>query len=142
MNSSEFSPWPSLRMIGTVNDKRPVNLDLTTIKFPVMAISSILHRISGVVLFLLFPVMIYFFEMSLKNAGTFTQLQLWFLNSIGCKFVLWVFGAAIIYHLLAGIRHIVMDLGFGEGLSAGRCSATGVIAAAIFLTLLLGIWIW
>lgn len=129
-------------MIGTVNDKRPVNLDLTTIKFPVMAISSILHRISGVVLFLLFPLMIYFFEMSLQNAGTFTKLQLWFADSLFCKFVLWIFGAAIIYHLLAGIRHIVMDVGFGESLDAGRRSAVGVIAAAIFLTLLLGIWIW
>jgi succinate dehydrogenase / fumarate reductase, cytochrome b subunit len=125
-----------------VNHKRPVNLDLATIKFPVMAISSILHRISGVVLFLLFPVMIYFFEMSLKNAGTFTQLQWWFANSVSCKLLLWAFGAAIIYHLLAGVRHIVMDLGFGENVSAGRRSALGVIAATILITLLLGIWIW
>ncbi|OGV51078.1 MAG: succinate dehydrogenase, cytochrome b556 subunit [Legionellales bacterium RIFCSPHIGHO2_12_FULL_42_9] len=125
-----------------MNDKRPVNLDLATIKFPVMAISSILHRIAGVVLFLLFPVITYFFELSLKNAGTFTQLQWWFSGSLCCKFVLWVFGAAIIYHLLAGIRHMVMDVGFGESLSAGRRSAVGVIAAAIFLTLLLGIWLW
>ena len=126
-------------MIGTVNHKRPVNLDLATIKFPVMAISSILHRISGVVLFLLFPVMLYFFEMSLKNAGTFTEVQQWILNNLYCKFVFWVFGAAIIYHLLAGIRHMVMDLGFGESLVAGRRSAVGVIAAAIFFTVLLGI---
>ena len=125
-----------------MKDKRPVNLDLTTIKFPIMAISSILHRISGVVLFLLFPVMIYFFEMSLHNAGTFAQLQGWFANSLSCKLVLWLFGAAIIYHLLAGIRHMVMDLGHGESLCAGRRSAVGVIAAAIFLILLLGIWIW
>ena len=129
-------------MIGTVNHKRPVNLDLTTIKFPVMAISSILHRISGVALFLLFPAIIFFFEMSLKNAGTFTQLQQLFSNNLGYKFVLWLFGAAIIYHLLAGIRHMVMDLGFGEDLSSGRRSAIAVIVTTIFLTLLLGIWIW
>ena len=125
-----------------MNRKRPVNLDLTTIKFPIMAISSILHRISGVVLFLLFPMMIYFLEMSLKNAGTFTELQLWLQNNLCYRFLVWVFGAAIIYHLLAGIRHMVMDLGYGEQVSAGQRTATFVIVATIFLTLLLGFWIW
>ena len=125
-----------------VNNKRPVNLDLTTIKFPIMAISSILHRISGIVLFLLFPVMIYFWEMSLKNAGTFTDLQECFAGSFCCKAILWVFGTAIIFHLLAGIRHMVMDLGFGEDVAAGRRSSAFVIIATIVLTLLLGFWIW
>ena len=125
-----------------MNHKRPVNLNLATLQFPVMAIASILHRISGIVLFVLFPVMIYFFDMSLKNAGTFTQLQLWFENNLGCQFILWVFGAAIFYHFLAGIRHIVMDLGYGESLRVGRWSAISVIIATIFFILLLGIWIW
>ncbi len=125
-----------------MNHKRPVNLDLTTLKFPIMAIISILHRLSGIALFLLFPVMLYFFEMSLKNAGTFAQLQECMANSWCCKGVFWLFGAAIIYHILAGIRHMVMDIGFGESLENGRRSAVVVIIAAIFLTLLLGLWIW
>ena len=125
-----------------MNHKRPVNLDLTTLKFPVMAVSSILHRISGVVLFLLFPVMTYYFEMSLRNAGTFSELQSWLASCLLCKLLVWVFGAAILYHVLAGIRHVVMDLGYGETISAGRLSAMLVIIVAAVLSLLLGIWIW
>lgn len=107
-----------------------------------MAISSILHRISGIVLFFLLPLIIYYFEMSLKNAGTFAELQRWITTEFFCKLSLWAFGAAMIYHVLAGIRHLVMDAGYGEDLRAGRYSATTVMGIALVLTLLLGVWLW
>ncbi|KTD64687.1 succinate dehydrogenase, cytochrome b556 subunit [Legionella spiritensis] len=124
-----------------MNKKRPVNLDLTTIKFPPMAIASILHRISGVVLFLLLPVIIYFLDLSLRNAGTFSNLQM-LLEQFHWKLLLWVFLAALIYHVLAGIRHVLMDIGYGEHLKAGRLSALAVIILAVILTIFAGIWIW
>lgn len=58
------------------------------------------------------------------------------------KLILWAFGAALIYHVLAGIRHMIMDLGFGEHLCAGRRTAILVIALAVILTIFLGFWIW
>ena len=58
------------------------------------------------------------------------------------KLLLWAFAAALIYHVLAGIRHIIMDMGFGEELDSGRRSAILVISLAVILTILLGIWIW
>lgn len=126
----------------TVNKKRPVNLDLGTIKFPPMAIASILHRISGVVLFLLLPVLLEFLQLSLASEESFSQLLQVTLNSFLIKLLLWAFFAALTYHLLAGIRHLLMDLGVGEHLPQGRHSATGVIVCSIILTILLGIWIW
>jgi len=125
-----------------MHDNRPINLDLTTLKFPVMAITSILHRISGILLFLLFPLMIYFFEMSLRNAGTFAQLHAWLETCLLCKLVVWGFGVAILYHLLAGLRHIVMDLGYGETVEAGQKTSALILALTIGLSLLLGIWLW
>lgn len=124
-----------------MNTKRPINLDLTTIKFPPMAIASILHRVSGVVLFLLFPFILYYFDLSLRGTSSFAALRLT-LESLSAKLMLWAFGAALIYHLLAGIRHLIMDAGYGEHLSAGRNSAIGVIIASVVLTLLLGFWLW
>ncbi|MGQ3888390.1 succinate dehydrogenase, cytochrome b556 subunit [Legionella sp. CNM-1927-20] len=124
-----------------MNKKRPVNLDLTTIKFPPMAIASILHRISGLALFLLFPIILYYLDLSLASPTSFVTLQS-ILAGVVAKLILWAFGAALIYHLLAGIRHLVMDAGYGEHLSSGRKSAIFVIIAAIVLTLLLGFWIW
>lgn len=124
-----------------MNSKRPVNLDMTTMKFPVMAIASILHRLSGVVLFLLLPVMLYFLTLSLGSPESFAHLQHLF-TFVHFKLILWAFSAAMIYHLLAGIRHMIMDLGYGEELNAGRLSANIVIVLAVILTIFLGLWIW
>ncbi|KTD46761.1 succinate dehydrogenase, cytochrome b556 subunit [Legionella rubrilucens] len=124
-----------------MNKKRPVNLDLRTLKFPPMAIASILHRVSGMVLFLLLPIMMYFLDLSLRNAGTFNNLQATLAHPL-CKLTLWAFLAAWTYHLLAGIRHMLMDLGWGEHLESGRRSAVLVIILSVIFSLLLGVWIW
>ncbi len=124
-----------------MNHKRPVNLDLGSLKFPPMAIVSILHRISGLVLFLLFPYMLYLLSLSLHSETTFMQMQMILANLFG-KLLLWAFSAALAFHLLAGIRHLIMDLGFGECVEAGRRSAISVIVLAFVAVIFLGIWIW
>ncbi len=106
-----------------------------------MAIASILHRVSGLALFLLFPIILYYLDLSLGSANSFINVR-HILSGITAKLILWAFGAALIYHLLAGIRHLMMDAGYGEHLSAGRQSAIAVIVASIILTLLLGFWLW
>ena len=121
--------------------KRPVNLDLGSLKYPPMAIVSILHRISGLVLFLLLPIMLYFLNLSLRSVTSFGDLQ-FILACISSKFLLWVFGSALLYHVMAGIRHLLMDLGCGEQLAAGRRSAVIVIFLSLVLTVLLGVWLW
>lgn len=126
----------------TVRETRPINLNLTTMKFPIMAISSILHRISGVLLFVLFPLMLYFFDMSLKNAGTFADVTMWIKDCLLYKFACWLFASAIVYHLFAGVRHMVMDLGYGESVQVGRQTAMAVIVLAVIASLILGIWLW
>ncbi len=124
-----------------MNHKRPVNLDLRTIKFPVMAIASILHRLSGIILFLLLPFLLYLLSLSLNGSESFSYMQILLKNPF-YKLLLWAFSAALIYHLLAGIRHMIMDLGYGEEVEVGRQTARAVIALAVILTILLGIWIW
>lgn len=145
---SEFTLVPSflkiglnLRMTFMVNRQRPINLDLSSIKQPPMAIASILHRISGIVLFLLLPFMLYLLDQSLQTAISFDALRIMLANPY-YKFLLWGFSAALTYHVLAGIRHLLMDMGFGENINAGRCSAMIVIALAIILTIVLGVCIW
>lgn len=124
-----------------VNKKRPVNLDLGSLKYPPMAIASLLHRISGIALFLLLPVMLFILGKSLQSEEIFAQTQTMLTNPY-YKLVLWAFSAAMVYHILAGIRHIVMDIGFGEHLEASRLTAILVIVLAAILTIILGIWIW
>jgi len=130
-----------MRKNNTVNTKRPINLDLMTLKFPPMAIASILHRLSGVILFLFTPVLLYFLGQSLHSKESFQSL-IFMLEQPHWKILLWVFAAAITYHLLAGVRHMIMDLGFGEGLKAGRNSALFTIILTLILSIILGFWIW
>ena len=124
-----------------MNKKRPINLDLTTLKFPVMAISSILHRISGVVLFLLLPFMLYLLSLSLRSPLSFNDLLIQMQSPL-YKLGIWAFLTALVYHLLAGVRHLFMDIGIGETLKSGRQSAIFVISASVILTFIVGMWIW
>ena len=124
-----------------MNKKRPVNLDLGSMKFPPMAIASVLHRVSGVVLFVLLPIMIFLLGQSLQSEEIFNQIKIK-LSEPYYKFILWAFSTALIYHILAGIRHMIMDLGFGEDLCTGRRTSILVIVLAVIATIFLGIWIW
>lgn len=124
-----------------MNDKRPINLDLSTMKFPSMAIASILHRLSGVLMFLLLPVMFCVLGCSLRSQESFDAIREHVMNP-WFKLIIWGFASAWFYHVIAGIRHLVMDIGFGESLEAGRRSALFIIVLAVIATIFLGIWIW
>ena len=120
---------------------KPMNLDLTTMVFPPMAVASILHRVSGVLLFLLLPWVLYLLALSLRDVSSFTELQLWLANPY-FKVLTWMTASAAWYHLVAGVRHLLMDMGIGESLHAGRWSAIGVIGLGLVGVVVLGIWIW
>ncbi|QGX38434.1 succinate dehydrogenase, cytochrome b556 subunit [Permianibacter aggregans] len=124
-----------------MNTQRPVNLDLTTIKMPVMAISSILHRISGVVLFLGLPVLLYMLQETLASEARFETLKQC-LTAPWAKFGLWAILTALCYHLIAGVRHLVMDLGHAESLSAGRQTSIAVIALSLLAAIGVGVVVW
>lgn len=120
---------------------RPVNLRLTTMKFPMTAIVSILHRVSGLILFLFLPFLLWVFSLSLSSAESFATVQSYFQDT-SIKFLVWVFLSGLVYHLFAGIRHLIMNFGIGESLKGGRIGATIVIALAAIIAIILGIWLW
>lgn len=124
-----------------MNHQRPVNLALGSLKYPPMAIASILHRVSGMVLFLLLPMMMYFLSQSLASEASFLALQVSF--GYCChKLFLLAFLAALIYHVMAGFRHMIMDLGIGESVHAARVSAIFVIGVSFLAIMALGVWLW
>lgn len=124
-----------------MSKQRPKNLNLFTIRFPIPAIISILHRISGVILFLLIPFMLWGLSLSLSSPQDFDDLHL-FLSSPFMKLLIWGCLAAFIYHFIAGIRHLLMDVHVGEELKSGRLSAQLTLAVSIILIILAGIWLW
>jgi succinate dehydrogenase / fumarate reductase cytochrome b subunit len=126
---------------ATVKDTRPVNLDMTTIRLPLPAVVSILTRISGVVLFGAAAIMLWLLDHSLSDEAGFQEVGE-ILASPLAKAVLFAILFAVIYHALAGIKHLVADFGYGESLEGGVLGARLVIAATGILTVLAGVWIW
>lgn len=123
-----------------MNDNRPVNLDLRTIRLPITSYSSILHRISGVVIFLLLPVLLCMLEGSLASAESFAKLQ-GDMSGFFPKLVIWGVLSALLYHLVAGVRHIVMDLGWGESLEGGQLGAKITLGLSAALILIAAGWV-
>ena len=95
-----------------MDKKRPVNLDIGTIKLPITSLVSITHRISGVIMFFAVGIFLWMLESSLASEQSFNDLGQLLSNPI-CQFILWGSLAALAYHAIAGIRHLIMDFGVG-----------------------------
>lgn len=121
--------------------QRPVNLDLTTIKMHPAANASILHRVSGVIMVFAIGILLWTLSLSLSSAEDFAQLQST-LDGFFFKFILFGILSALIYHLLGGIRHLIMDLGYFEELSSGNMTAKVIIVAWAVFSLIVGVWLW
>ena len=124
-----------------VKDTRPVNLDLTTVKFPLPAITSILHRISGVGLFFGIGVVLYFLQLSLESEAGFERL-LELLRATPVKLTIWLILASLLYHLIAGIKHLLMDWGLGESREGALRGAQVTLVLAIVAAVLSWGLIW
>lgn len=125
-----------------MNKKRPVNLDLSTISMPVTAIVSILHRITGIILFVGLAFLFYAFDLSLESQEGFDTVVNAFQTNFLVKFVIWGVVSALLYHFVAGVKHLFMDMGYFEELESGRKAAIANIAIAFVLIVLAGVWIW
>ena len=124
-----------------MNKKRPVNLDIGTISLPITAYISILHRISGVILFAGAAILLWLLSDSLASEEGFNNVKTLF-DSFFCKLIVWGVLSALIYHTVAGIKHLIMDIGVGETLEGGTRGARIVIVVSIVLIVLVGAFVW
>ena len=124
-----------------MKDKRPVNLDIGTMRLPITAWASITHRATGVFLFAGMAVLLWALDASLESAESFASLQECLASPL-VKLVLWAVVSGLIYHSIAGVKHLVADFGIGETMEGGILGARIVIALSIVFILLAGIWIW
>ena len=125
----------------TVKKQRPVNLALSTIQFPAPAIASILHRITGVIMLVALVFLTWALVTSLQSEQQFNWVSS-LMDTFLAKFIAWGILTALGYHLLAGLRHLVMDMGHWEELQSGKLSAKVAMVLAIVLSVLAGVWLW
>jgi succinate dehydrogenase / fumarate reductase cytochrome b subunit len=105
---------------------------------PLPGILSILHRVSGAVLFLLLPVLLWLFESSLTSPETFAVFRSIAAHPL-VKLILLGLIWLYLHHFCAGIRYLLLDLHKGIDLESARLSSKIVFAVSIALTLLIGV---
>jgi succinate dehydrogenase / fumarate reductase cytochrome b subunit len=120
---------------------RPKNLNLFTIRFPFPAMVSILHRVSGVVLFVLMPLLTISLYWSLKSESLFLGILEFFDYTI-FKIIRTLMIWGIIHHLIAGTRHILLDLHFGMDLIVARLTSKIVLIVSFVISGLIGVFLW
>ncbi|WP_315708008.1 succinate dehydrogenase cytochrome b556 subunit [Brenneria uluponensis] len=126
----------------SVKKQRPVNLDLQTIRFPITAIASILHRASGVITFVAVGILLWLLGISLSSPEGFMQAAA-IMDSFIVKFILWGILTALAYHIVGGLRHLLMDFGYiEEDLVSGTRSANLSFIITVVLSFLAGVLVW
>ena len=132
-----FMSWQRLEM----NNHRPKHLALHLIKLPSSGIVSILHRISGMLLFFALPLLLLMLQYSLRSIETYTQLidvlahPIIKLMLIG---LLWAF----LHHFLAGLRYMAIDLHYFSSLAQSRTSSKLVLFVSLIGTVFIGAKLW
>ena len=117
--------------------KRPKYINLVQIKLPMPGIISIMHRVSGAVLFFALPVLLYIFQQSLVSFGAFNDLRMFFANWL-VKLIVLALIWAYLHHLCAGLRHLYMDARHAVSKEFGKSSAMVTLVISLGLTVVLG----
>lgn len=119
-------------------DNRPKNLDFWTIKLPINALVSILHRVSGVCLFLLLPFMLIALQQSVQSQVAYERL----INVFAqwpFKLFLILCSWAFFHHFYAGIRHLLQDVHWMTTLQKSRLTGR-VVLVMVALSIALFAW--
>ena len=117
--------------------------DLTTYRLPAAGIVSILHRISGAIMFLLLPFIIWLFDTSVSSEYSFARFKAAFNVGLGLvpgwffKLLALALIWAYLHHLIAGIRHLYMDVCHAVSKEFGKSSAVVTLALSLGLTAVL-----
>lgn len=106
--------------------QRPKNLNLFTIRLPINAVVSIMHRASGVVLFLMLPAVLWVLQQSLASEADYLRISSGFQHWV-FKLILVGMAWAFFHHFFAGIRHLAMDVHWMTSLQKARFSSRVVL---------------
>ncbi|MDX8399109.1 MAG: succinate dehydrogenase, cytochrome b556 subunit [Gallionellaceae bacterium] len=124
-----------------MNKKRPKHLALHLIKLPLAGYVSILHRLSGMLLFVFLPLLLWALHSSLRSIESYTGLMELLqhpLSKLLWLGLLWAF----LHHFCAGIRYLAIDLHLTSSLAKARASSKWVIGVSLLLTVLIGARLW
>jgi succinate dehydrogenase / fumarate reductase cytochrome b subunit len=121
--------------------KRPKNLNLFTIRLPLPALVSIMHRASGAFLFLLLPLLLLLLQQSLASSDSYAEVHA-LLKTLLFRLIYLLIIWAYLHHALAGLRHLALDAHWGLNLRFARASSMSVLIISGVLTVLMAFLLW
>ncbi|MFT7654922.1 MAG: succinate dehydrogenase / fumarate reductase cytochrome b subunit [Limisphaerales bacterium] len=124
-----------------MQSNRPVNLNLFTINFPLAAIVSITHRVTGGMLFVGFGFGLYAMQMALGGSKGFAEAQVLMQTPLA-KFILLGLLFVLTFHVVAGLKHLMLDFHIGDSLRASQIGSQVVCLLSIAITASLGALLW
>ena len=136
--SEASKPRPEFRNLNLFRDVR-------TYRLPLAALVSVLHRASGALMFLLLPFVIWLFDKSVSSEISFGQFSaafaagLWIFPGWFIKLVVLALIWSYLHHLIAGVRHLWMDMTHSVSMAQGQMSAWITLGASAVLTLALAV---
>lgn len=128
---------PEFRNINAISD-------LPTYRLPAAGWVSILHRISGALMFVLMPFIIWMFDTSVSSEISFAKFSSVFVNGLGIapgwfmKLIALALIWAYLHHFIAGVRHLWMDINHAVSKEFGKASAITTLVLSLLLTTILG----
>ena len=124
-----------------IQKNRPKNLNLFTIRLPINAVVSILHRVSGIGLFLAIPLVLLALQLLVGSESSYTTLTSW-LNTWFVKLLLIGLAWAFFHHFFAGIRHLLQDIHWKTSLNNARLSSRILLWLVAIVTAVFAVVIW
>ena len=119
-------------------DKRPVYLNLFKIRLPIAGMVSLAHRLSGILMFLVMPFIVYLLDLSVQSSAGFDRAMILLQHPLLLAvqiLLIW----ALAHHLFAGIRFLLIDADLGVDRQAANYSAWLVIALSVLTTLIVSL---
>lgn len=120
---------------------RPKNLNLFTIRLPINAIVSIMHRMSGMALFLMIPALLWALHASVQSPQSYVELSLALKHWL-VKLLLIGLSWAFFHHFYAGLRHLAMDVHWMTSLHKARLSSRLVLGLVVISVAAFAARIW
>ncbi len=126
-----------------MKSSRPVSLTLNPFKFswPFTALASITHRLTGVALFGVLLGALYIMQLALSSPAGFAEAKS-LLAETWIKVLVLVVLASLVYHIFAGLKHLLLDFHVGDTYEGAKLGAQISIVLSILVTAALGVWLW
>jgi succinate dehydrogenase / fumarate reductase, cytochrome b subunit len=121
--------------------ERPVYLSLTQFRWPLAAIGSITHRVTGVVLFVAPAYLLWLLGMAVSSPSGFERAAGIMAEPLP-KLAMLALLAVLAYHVFAGFKHLVMDFHHWDTIEAGQRASVAVFLLTAIATVLAGVWLW